>query len=460
MQLPSFKKRPPHTLLYITEAKTFRIDTDRKGVIISDVETIEVRCESARTLPSCINTIISESSILGKTVWILYSRLNTYHIVLPAVQVAGVDDEILQQALQFEYEALTGNSLSNSSLAYQFLGTADEMSSYWMNTIAKETFIDIVEKLKKPSCRLGGLTHPGGFPGLLSGTEDVISWLRIECWSNTVFALAKSPEQGFSLQIFPIDSDSDWHEQIDNWILETGSVDKSEAIMNNQLEYLPSTDENYHLTLDGALIFWMGQWAQHFTANEAADIPLINTKTKINMELVYMIGGGVAALILCGTHALWMLYQTNEYTYQLEQLAKTEKDLSSYSKGLATNKEKLTILQQQVATIGGNIKVIPAALKGLQLRPAELLKNLAQASPEDLVIEKIKMDEDRIIISGVTLEASLSNNLAGSIEEPLAKVGWKVHPPTKTEMSIFDNGGPWSFDMVIEDLGLKGFVVE
>ena len=457
MQLPSFSKRPPHTLLYITEAKTFRIDTDRKGVMAGDVQVIEAKCESASALPSAIDSIISLSPPLGKTVWILYARLNTYHLTLPAVQVAGVEEEILQQALQFEYEALTGNSLSNSQLAYHFLGTADEMSSYWINIIATESITDLMANLKKASCKLGGLTHPGGFPGLLSGTDDA-SWLRVECWPNAVFALAKNPEQGFNLQIFPTGEDSGWQEQVDHWMLETGSVDRSEAIMNNQLEYIPATDENYHLTLDGALIFWMGQWAQHLIVEEDANIPLLNKKTNINMELVYMVGGGVAALLLCGSHALWMVYQTNEATYQFEQLSKAEKDLKTYRDGLNKNRDKLTELRKQVDTIGGNINVIPNALKGLQQRPAELLKHLAEDSPEDLVIEEIKLDGHKIIISGVSLQATLGNILAGNIEAPLAKVGWKVNPPTKKEMNIFDNGGPWSFEMVIEDLGLEGFV--
>ena len=457
MQLPSFSKRSAHTLLYITEVKTFRVDTDRKGVMVGEVQVIDVRCESANALPSAIESIISESEALGKTVWILYARLTTYQLTLPAVQVAGVDDEILQQALQFEYEALTGNSLSNSQLAYHFLGTVDEMSSYWINMLATETFDDVVKKLKKASCKLGGLTHPGGFPGLLSGTEDA-SWLRIECWPNTVFALTKNPEEGFSLQIFPSGEDSNWQEQVDHWMLEAGSVEKSEAIMNNQLEYIPTTDENYHLTLDGALVFWMGQWVQYFITEEAPNVPLLNTKTSINMELVYMIGGGVAALILCSSHALWMTYQTNEAVYQFEQLTKAEKDLKSYRDGLNKNRDKLTELQKQVDTIGGNINVIPAALKGLQQRPAELLKHLADDSPEDLVIEAISIEGALITISGVSLQATLSNILAGNIEQPLAKLGWKVNPPTKRELNVFENGGPWAFDLVIEDLGLEGFV--
>jgi len=228
--------------------------------------------------------------------------------------------------------------------------------------------------------------------------------------------------------------------------------------MNNQLEYIPTTDENYHLTLDGALVFWMGQWVQYFITEEAPNVPLLNTKTSINMELVYMIGGGVAALILCSSHALWMTYQTNEAVYQFEQLTKAEKDLKSYRDGLNKNRDKLTELQKQVDTIGGNINVIPAALKGLQQRPAELLKHLADDSPEDLVIEAISIEGALITISGVSLQATLSNILAGNIEQPLAKLGWKVNPPTKRELNVFENGGPWAFDLVIEDLGLEGFV--
>ena len=161
MQLPSFTKRPPYTLLYITEVKTFRIDCDRNGVMLGEIEVIDAYCESASALPIAIDDVLMLSSALGKKVWILYVRLNTFQLTLPAAQVENVDDEILQQALQFEYEALTGNSLTNNQLAYQFLGTDDEMSSYWLNIVAKETLTDLTAKLKKASCKLAGLTHPG-----------------------------------------------------------------------------------------------------------------------------------------------------------------------------------------------------------------------------------------------------------------------------------------------------------
>jgi hypothetical protein len=457
MQLPQFLKRPPYTLLYITEVKTFRIDTDRKGIIKGELKILEIACEKPGKLPAALEQIIAESEPLGHKVWILYARLDTYELSLPSVQVEGVENEVLEQALQFEYEALTGNSISKSQLAYQFLGTDDDMSHFWINLLASETLSDLMAVLKKNRSGLGGVGHPGGLPLLLSG-GNVANWLRVECWPTTVFALAKTPERGFSLHILHKEQNTHWQEEINHWMLETGSVDKSEAIMNNQIEYIPETDENYRLTLDSALIFWLGQWAQHLIEDEGAGIPLLNKKTGINKELVYMVGSGAGALFLCVSHFTWMLYQTNQYEYEFKQLTRAEKDLKSFRDGMTKNQDELAALKKDIATLGGNVDVIPKALAALKKRPAELLKNLAESSPADIVIEDIKLSDRQLAVTGVSMISGLSNQLASAIDQPLAAIGWKVNSPTKKDMGLFAEGGPWSFEILIDDAGLKGFI--
>ena len=457
MQLLHFLKRPPHTLLYITEAKTFRIDTDRKGVIKGDLKIFDIACEKPGKLPAALEQIIEDSAPLGRKVWVLYARLDTYELSLPSVQVEGVDTDILEQALQFEYEALTGNSTGKSQLAYQFLGSEDDMSHFWINLLAGETLADVMTILKRAGCSLGGLAHPGGLPLLLSG-GNIANWLRVECWPATVFALAKTPERGFTLQILHKEQNTHWQEEINQWILEAGAVDKSEAIMNNQLEYIPATDENYRLTLDSALIFWMGQWAQHLIEQEGAGIPLLNKKAGLDKELVLMVGSGAGALFLCVSHFTWMLYQTNQYEYEYEQLTQAEKDLKQFRDGMTKNRDELTKLQQDIATLGGNADVIPKALAAFKKRPAELLRNLAENSPADIVIEDIKLIDRRMAVTGVSMISGLSNQLASAIDQPLAQIGWKVNSPTKKDLSLFASGGPWAFEILIDDGGLKGFV--
>ena len=456
MKLPFVSARPAHTLLYITEAKTFRIDTDRRGVMHGEVETIEVRCDTSNSIPAALEHIIENSPVLGKKVWLLYARLSTYLLNLPSVQVSGVEDEVLEQALLFEYESLTGQSITHSQLAYHFFSEADEMSSYWINLLAKETFTKTGEVLKKARCKLGGITHPGGF--LVSG-DDAPSWLRIEAWSNSFFALTKNPETGLSMHIIHPEQSPDWQDEIDHWIVDTGTVDKSEAIINNKIEYLPETNESYHLTLDGALVFWLGLWADYLVNTDEPALPLLNVRRKINLDLVFMLGGGSLALALCVGHFTWNLYLRNDYEYKTTQLTAAEKDIKSARAGVNKSRDESRALQQKIELLRKNVTVIPAAMEALQRRPMALLNGLSQHTPEDLLIESVSVDEAlHIVIKGVSLQPQLINQLASHVKPDFAALGWRVNAPTKTDLLAFKEGGPWEFSLVLVDEGLEGFV--
>ena len=458
MKLPFSNKRAAHTLLYITEAKTFRIDTDRRGVIQGEVEVIEFRCDTTNGIPSVLDHIVENSATLGKKVWLLYARLSTYVLNLPSVQVTGVEEAILEQALLFEYESLTGQSIAHSQLAYHFVSEADEMSSYWVNLIAKETFTKIGEVLKKARCKLGGITHPGGLPFLVSA-EDASSWLRIEAWSNSFFALSKNPETGFSMNILLPEQNQNWQDELDHWIVDTGDVEKSEAIINNKIEYLPETNESYHLTLDGALIFWLGLWADYLVKTDEPAVPLLNVRRKVNMDLVYMLGGGGLALALCVGHFTWNLYLRNDFEYQTTRLTAAEKDIKSAREGVNNARKQTNTLEKKLKLLRNNVTVIPAAMKALQGRPMQLLASLSKHTPEDLIIESIDVDEAlHIVIKGVALQSQLINQLASNVKSDFAVLGWRANAPTKTDLLAFEKGGPWEFSLVLEDDGLKGFV--
>lgn len=458
MQFPNPFKRPAHTLLYITEAKTFRIDTTRKGVIKGEVLAIDCACSSSNAIPACLDVIFStDAPTPGRKVWILYSRLATHTLTLPSIQVEGVDNEVLEQALQFEYEGVTGSSVSKSHLAYQYIGAADEMSTYWVCLIAKETLTKIKEVLAKKHCQYGGLCHPGGLPFLISGADSP-SWLRIECWSDTVFMLAKNPEEGMSLQIIHTDQQTQWRDDVDHWILDIGEVDKSEAIMNNKIEYLPDTDENYRLSLDGSLVFWLGLWSKHLIADDSIQAPLLNPQKSLNKEIVYMVGGAVAALLLCAGHFTWSLYLRNDFQFKADELRKTEQNSSSLRKSLGDKRTRVNKLIQETSVQEQNITLIPQALDALQKRPSRLLKVLANNSPANLIIEQIHQEGDKITITGVSLQPQLINLLASAVENEIIALGWKPSTPTKKDMALFEQGGPWSYVYELTDQGLEGFI--
>ena len=460
MKLPFTSVRPAHTLLYITEAKTFRIDTDRRGVIQGQVEVIEVRCDKSIGIPGALEHIIDNSPVLGIKVWLLYVRLSTYVLSLPSVQVAGVEDNVLEQALLFEYESLSGQSVTHSHIAYQFVSEADEMSSYWLILLAKETFSKITEVLKSARCNLGGIAHPGGLPFLLSA-DDAPSWLRIEAWSNTFFALSKNPETGFSMLVIHPDQSPNWKDELDHWMLDTGDVDKSEAIVNNKIEYLPETQESLHLKLDGALAFWMGLWADYLLNSDEVRVPLLNVQRKINLDLLSMLGGGGLALALCVGHFTWNLYLRNDYEYQVTQLTAAEKDIKAAREGLNKTRDEAAKVQKKIDILHANVEVIPVAMAALQRRPMALLGSLSRHTPEDIIIESISVDEQlHIVINGVSLQPQLINQLASSVQTDFALLGWHANAPTKKDLLAFADGGPWEFSLVLVDQGLQGFVGE
>ncbi len=461
MKLPFLKSRPAQTLLYITEAKTFRIDLDKRGVMLGTLDVLDYRCDTAKSLPNTLELILAKGgAALGKNLWILYAALQTGLVSLPSMQVEGADAEMLEQALLFEFESMTGDNVAQSHLASQFISDADEMSSYWVSLLAKETLTKLLETLKPAACKLKGIAHPAGLPVLMAGDKNE-SWLRIETFSNAIMALHQTVERELKLHIFSPDLNPNWQDQLDAWIIDTGDVSHSETIMNNRVEYLPPTDESFHLTTEGALDLWMLSWGEYLVNTPEPAVPLIKFESKINYDLVFMLGGGGLALALCLGHFTWNLSQRNTFEYQTEQLSKAEKDIKAARKGVTSSRDAAAKLEKKLATLRKNVKVLPQAIEALQSRPMMLLKILAESTPADLMIESVQLNEaNNLMITGISLKPQLINGLARDIKPKLAVLGWEVHTPTKTDLVAFADSGPWEFTLELEDKGLAGFLTK
>lgn len=453
-------KRPAYSLLYLTGNKICRLDSDRKGQVIGKLETVDISCDTSSGLPNAIEKFILQTKTpLGRKCWVLYSHLLSYQLSLPEAQIAGVDKSIVTQALQNEYEAFTGETLKSSQLSYQLLNTADEMSQFWCVFIAKETLTKIMERLHHAKSALAGVVHAGGLPRLLT-KEEGDSWLRIEYWPNCVFALAISPEHGTNLQIFHPQQNPHWEDELKHWMLEVGVVEQTEALSTNKkLEINPYVNHSYALIPDDSLQLWLEIWLQHLVAKNAAGVPSLQQQINVNRETFYMVGSAIAAIVLCAAHAGWILYQTNSYQKDLDDLNKINQQMAGVQATLKTSQDKLSQLQADETRLTDNNKSIPKAMTALKQRPAMLLKMIALHSPEDVVIEDIKPKEQKIVITGVALRAELSNQLATMIEQPMAEMGWKVSEPNSRSLDTFGKDqGPWEFELTLEDLGLKGFL--
>lgn len=454
MKLPLFNKRPAHSLLFITESKTFRADADKTGVLTGEMSAMDISCPTTAKLAECFAQIAAGKP-LGRKVWLLYMRLPIALLSIPSMQVEGVDETTLLQALQFELEGLTGQSALDMQLAYHLLGNQDEMSTYWVSQINQLHFEDLHKAVKKTGSQLGGLLHPAGLPQPLTSPEHE-DWLRMECWSNQLFALRRHIDGGFSMQLFSLDH-RHWHTQLEQWLHEQGAVPHTETLLNNMIELLPETAYTLHLGNTERIPPWLAIWAGALAQKSPLPAPILRHQSRLNKDLLLMASGGSVAVLICAGHLSWHLYQTQHYTQEAEALKKVETTLTALRKSSADNREKHEKLKTKLDKLKGDSKILPQMIKALQHRPSRLLAAVASGRPENLVLEEIITDNDDIKIRGVSLDSVSANKLAGYLELKLADLGWEITAPTKKNMNLFEDGGPWEFEIALRDKGIEGF---
>jgi len=454
MKLPLFNKRPAHSLLFITETKTFRVDADKAGVLTGEMSTMDIGCPATAKLAECAAQIAAGKP-LGRKVWLLYTRLPIALLSIPSMQVEGVDEATLLQALQFELEGLTGQSSLDMRLAYHLLGNQDEMSTYWVSQINQLHFEDLHKAVKKTGSQLGGLLHPAAMPQPLANPEHE-DWLRMECWSNQLVALRRHIDGGFSMQLFSLDH-RHWHTQLEQWLHEQGAVPHTETLLNNMIELLPETAYTLHLGNTERIPAWLALWAGALAQKSPLPAPILRHQSRLNKDLLLMASGGSVAVLICAGHLSWHLYQTRHYTQEAEALKKVETTLIALRKSSADNREKHEKLKTKLDKLKGDSKILPQMIKALQHRPSRLLAAVASGRPENLVLEEIITDNDDIKIRGVSLDSVSANKLAGYLELKLADLGWEITAPTKKNMNLFEDGGPWEFEIALRDKGIEGF---
>lgn len=454
--LLNIKKRPPHTVLLITDTKTFRVDVDKTGQPIGSAEMIALKCNSPANLAECISGLALKSGPLGRKVWMLYLDLPMAFLTMPTVQLEGFDEATLVQALQFELEGMTGQSSVNMQLAYQLLNTRDEMSSFIVCQINQATLAEITAAVKKAGSHLGGLLHPAGLP-LFIKTPQQTDWLRLECWSQQVVALRQVPHAEINVQLFAF-NERQWRAQLDKWVAQQGVIEHSETLLSNSIEMLPETTFSRLLTSVDAVTPWLLLWAGVLLKKDLPAFSVLRYQSKLNKDLLLMASGGSAALLICIMHFSWHQYQAFKFDYQFKDLQVIETSINSMRKTLATDQTKRDKLKLTVEKLKSDSEVLPRLIQGLQDRPVKLLEAIAKGRPDNLLVEGIETNKDEINITGISLDSTSANELANYLERHLALLGWSFIAPTKKNMQLMPGGGPWEYEIKLVDMGVDGFL--
>ncbi|MGR8941736.1 MAG: PilN domain-containing protein [Gammaproteobacteria bacterium] len=455
MKISARNKRPPHTLLFVTEEKTFRADADRRGILLGEVETIEHGSKTTAHLARAFARIADGTGPLGRTLWILFMRLPALLVSVPTMQVRDVEPALLTQALQFEAEGMTGMSALESMVAFSFLQADNDMSDYWLAQIEQLAWDDLHKAVRQRKCRLGGVLNPGALPLALSdpGADE---WLRLEAWASQLIAVHRS-EARAGLQVFGFDSPH-WRAELEQWLRDQEAVKVSETLLNSRIEMLPPTDRLLSLHNESDMTAWFGLWAQCLIRERGEGAAVLRPAGQVNMDAVWMGGSAIAALLLCGLHAGWFVYQQGYFENETKRLTQVEKDMVALRKQITEIGEQKDKLGTRLSKSSAEADSIPGTIRKLQERPALLLQALADNRDERLIVETLNSQGDQVEIGGVTLQPHIGNQLAGALGESLRDLNWKVDLPAKQNMELFDGEpGPWSFTLKLADQGIPGF---
>lgn len=447
-------KRPAYTLFFVTSDVVVRVDGDVSGRLVGEPLTSIKACPTPEQLVECVAAALDGGNPPpGRKVWVLYEGLATYVLSLTTAQTLGLGDDLLEQALLFELEGVTGLATSNKSLAYLRLGEEDGMSQYWVCAAPADLFERLAQALKKRGGKLVGIAHPGGVPTSLTGTLG--AWLRFEyCWPDILFGLYAPKDGPNQVQVFSGGLQSHKaRNAAERWKSRLPQGLGYESLATGQRRDF-ELDDAVRVRLDepDTLRLWLSSWLAAVAAEGSLPVPVI--QPGVRPELEYFYAGGIAAvaLLVCLAHFGWHRFQQGRAEVERASLTQIEATLKK-------KQEERNKLEQEAKT-SSQLKpaLVPQIFDALRRRPLDLLRALAEHRTDNLIIEEIIPAGAETVVKGVVLQADEANRLRSALDSHLRPLAWQAAPPAKNDLGYFADGGPWRFEIKLKDLGLEGFV--
>ncbi len=450
-------QRAANTLLYVSPSRAVRLDTDRQGQAVGEVEAVDKLCPAVDDLLEVVEVAFHQRPP-GRRLWLLYSGIETHSLTLPAAQVHGIGGAALTQALFFEIEALTGVSMVNRSIGYTITTSPDEeMRSFWVTLLPQRLFDRLVTTAHKLGARLKGVLHPGGLPAPVTAPLEP-PWLRIEHWPEQKLCLAvRRRDEPPEVVIIPLEGlTRAAQKEFDEWVEDhPASVFAREALYaDHKLGFGLEEGAAVDLSQPETLKSWLSAWAKVLTA-ESGQTPLIRTTPKVAREIVYLTASGALGVVIVGMHASWQTYLKWDYQRKTQELQAIEKRMEEYNQGIKARTEKLDALSQAIALFGDDWEQWSALIAKIQARPIGILETLAWTRPPTIVLTELRTDREGWSIAGVSVDFSAPNAYAAALQEKLARLGYQVAAPTKSDLKYAPSGGPWRFELKLADLGLE-----
>lgn len=443
------------TLLFVSAERTLRLDADGDGTLLCEVQEFPLACDTPERLAALVEAALAAGGPPEQAVWVLYDGLALHTLMLPAAQVAGVEGDALLDALRYEVEA-AGLVPAGMDLAVAKVASADGMTTFALCLAPADLAESLRRAVRRCGARLAGLGHPAGLPESLSGAE---TWQRLEYWPALTVGVAGAPGARRWIHAFPAGTPGGAsRKEIERWRRIPPPHAVAESLNSRDvLELDTESATGFLLIREGDRQRWLHAWLKVLQRTETQELALFRPVVKPVPEPVWMTLLAVVALLVCLGHYAWHTHQIHAAQTQTETLKKTEADMKTVQDGLKKDEEERGKLEQVSRMRRDNQAAIPQVVQALRQRFARLLYELAMQRGDAVAVESIVSSREGTDVAGVTVDTYEANRLATSVTAGLGRLGWRVEQPTREDLKMFGDGGPWRFAIRLRDEGLAGF---
>ncbi|WP_254508038.1 hypothetical protein [Anatilimnocola floriformis] len=407
-------------------------------------------------------------SRLGK-IWLLVTDVWSQPITIAADVARRIPAGRLAQFVCFEVEPLSGIAPPQGAAGVVSLPTTGRDPSFWVTEIDRTLLEQLSSLIESRGGKLAGLLHPAGAPQpILQPTQGQRQWQRIELWPDAVVCLAGTIGRAASRRVFSL-NELDWERDAGTWFgVQLAAHSRGDAASEPSLEVLtagfgqlPTIAQGPRATvvsLDDAaqLQAWAGAWAGQLTVKDVVPIVTLPKPPMSARSKTFATAGLAAALLaICVSH-----YQfASQSNRQTVSKAQTETDLLTerQTRMQETVKEVNELradqakLQASQAKLVEEVALFKAATADQKKRIPELLKTLAEACSEQVLVHKIESDGRNIRVRGRCVAGQQADQLAEAIARKFAPYGLAVSLPDKQALKAQSDGGPHEFTFIISE---------
>ncbi|TVS14561.1 MAG: hypothetical protein EA424_18970 [Planctomycetaceae bacterium] len=455
----------PLTILLITAERLVRADL-RLGGRAPDCQLVSQPRPAVDDLPSLVELALRLNASRPKRVLLLTTEAWTQTLSMAAGAAAGMAEEEVAAALAFEAEPFSGVSAFDSlATSLPLPRTADE-PQFWFTQIAASQREMLEYVVSEAGGSLIGIAHPAGLPVAIHDQAPA-SWQRVELWPDSVVCLRRDGRGPLHTHVINTNPQSlTWQQDAEYWFGQFDPPELCETLVGSDRAIgfgMEQADGAQHDLADEAVIRrWMSGWAQH-ALERRAEVPILRPapKTMANSTRLAIAGMiGVAMLILCVGHYHWSEAAAQAANQRVAELRQPAEELAQAQAEADDLERQLTTLNNQVDRMQASVDACLRAMDWNRRRMGQLLTALAASDPNRLVIQAIDTRREGIRIRGISRRPETANQLAARLATELQPLGLRVSAPDKEARFVMDDGSPYLFELLIQDMSQFGQVPE